>query len=246
MTTAASASPPGSCTRATSKAVCAVLADVAAAATGCPTRSSPTTARCSPAGSAPSPSRCCSTGSAGRTASPTASPRRGHRPPPARSSGSTGACARSSSPTGPSARSRPPRPSSTAGSPTTTPPGRTRPSRWPPPPSGSGSPRRRGRRSSPVDAAEDHRGQWVLRRVGSNGVMSVDNQTLLGQQRLRRARRHPPLHGPWSAGVPIDQALAFLPVARVDAGRAPQSGPGRDPDADRESTISRPPAPRTA
>jgi transposase InsO family protein len=28
----------------------------------------------------------------------------------------------------------------------------------------------------PVDAAEDHRGQWVLRRVGSNGVLSVDNQ----------------------------------------------------------------------
>lgn len=27
-----------------------------------------------------------------------------------------------------------------------------------------------------VDAAEDHRGQWVLRRVGSNGVVSVDNQ----------------------------------------------------------------------
>ena len=30
--------------------------------------------------------------------------------------------------------------------------------------------------SIPVDAAEDHRGQWVLRRVGSNGVVSVDNQ----------------------------------------------------------------------
>ena len=30
--------------------------------------------------------------------------------------------------------------------------------------------------SIPVDAAEDHRGQWVLRRVASNGVMSVDNQ----------------------------------------------------------------------
>ena len=28
----------------------------------------------------------------------------------------------------------------------------------------------------PVDAAEDHHGQWVLRRVGSNGVLSVDNQ----------------------------------------------------------------------
>jgi transposase InsO family protein len=30
--------------------------------------------------------------------------------------------------------------------------------------------------SVPVDAAEDHRGQWVLRRVGSNGFVSVDNQ----------------------------------------------------------------------
>jgi transposase InsO family protein len=30
--------------------------------------------------------------------------------------------------------------------------------------------------SVPVDAAEDHRGHWVLRRVASNGVVSVDNQ----------------------------------------------------------------------
>jgi transposase InsO family protein len=30
--------------------------------------------------------------------------------------------------------------------------------------------------SIPVFSEEDHRGQWVLRRVGSNGVMSVDNQ----------------------------------------------------------------------
>jgi transposase InsO family protein len=30
--------------------------------------------------------------------------------------------------------------------------------------------------SVPVDAADDHRGQWVLRRVGSNGFVSVDNQ----------------------------------------------------------------------
>lgn len=28
----------------------------------------------------------------------------------------------------------------------------------------------------PVDAADDHAGQWVLRRVASNGVISVDNQ----------------------------------------------------------------------
>jgi transposase InsO family protein len=30
--------------------------------------------------------------------------------------------------------------------------------------------------SVPVDAAEDHAGQWVMRRVGSNGYVSVDNQ----------------------------------------------------------------------
>jgi hypothetical protein len=30
--------------------------------------------------------------------------------------------------------------------------------------------------SVPVYSEEDHKGQWVLRRVGSNGVMSVDNQ----------------------------------------------------------------------
>ena len=29
---------------------------------------------------------------------------------------------------------------------------------------------------APVETAEDKRGQWVLRRVGSNGVISVDNQ----------------------------------------------------------------------
>ena len=28
----------------------------------------------------------------------------------------------------------------------------------------------------PVDSAEEHRGQWVFRRIGSNGIMSVDNQ----------------------------------------------------------------------
>jgi integrase-like protein len=30
--------------------------------------------------------------------------------------------------------------------------------------------------SIPVDPAEDHRGQWMLRRVGSNGYVSVDDQ----------------------------------------------------------------------
>jgi transposase InsO family protein len=34
----------------------------------------------------------------------------------------------------------------------------------------------KGKVSVPVDAREDHRGQWVLRRVGSNGMVSVDNQ----------------------------------------------------------------------
>jgi transposase InsO family protein len=30
--------------------------------------------------------------------------------------------------------------------------------------------------SVPVDSADDHPGQWVLRRVASNGILSVDNQ----------------------------------------------------------------------
>jgi transposase InsO family protein len=36
----------------------------------------------------------------------------------------------------------------------------------------------KGKASVPVDAREDHRGQWVLRRVGSNGMVSVDNQLI--------------------------------------------------------------------
>ena len=32
--------------------------------------------------------------------------------------------------------------------------------------------------SVPVDSAEEHRGQWVLRRVASNGILSVDNQII--------------------------------------------------------------------
>jgi hypothetical protein len=27
-----------------------------------------------------------------------------------------------------------------------------------------------------VDPTQDHRGQWVLRKIGSNGMVSVDNQ----------------------------------------------------------------------
>jgi transposase InsO family protein len=36
----------------------------------------------------------------------------------------------------------------------------------------------KGKVSVPVDSREDHRGQWVLRRVGSNGMISVDNQLI--------------------------------------------------------------------
>ena len=38
------------------------------------------------------------------------------------------------------------------------------------------APLAKGKVSVPVDSREDHRGQWVLRRVGSNGMISVDNQ----------------------------------------------------------------------
>jgi transposase InsO family protein len=34
----------------------------------------------------------------------------------------------------------------------------------------------RDQSSVPTESADDHRGQWVLRRVASNGVVSVDNQ----------------------------------------------------------------------
>jgi hypothetical protein len=94
-------------------------------------RSSPTTARSSPAGSVPSPWRCCSIGSAGRTASHTATRHLAHRRPPARSSSFTRACARSSWSTARSPPSRPLRPNWTRGSPATTPHARTRPWRWP-------------------------------------------------------------------------------------------------------------------
>jgi hypothetical protein len=38
------------------------------------------------------------------------------------------------------------------------------------------APLAKGRISVPVDPREDRRGQWVLRRVGANGMVSVDNQ----------------------------------------------------------------------
>jgi transposase InsO family protein len=38
------------------------------------------------------------------------------------------------------------------------------------------APLAKGRASVAVDSKEDHPGQWVLRRVGSNGMVSVDNQ----------------------------------------------------------------------
>ena len=54
---------------------------------------------------------------------------------------------------------------------------RIRPSRWPRRPNGSGSRRDQRRRvRCPSMQHDDRAGQWVLRRVGSNGVMSVDNQ----------------------------------------------------------------------
>ena len=63
------------------------------------------------------------------------------------------------------------------GSPTTTPTDRTRRWRSVPLQSGSGSPSlSKIDVSIPVDQADDHPGQWVLRRVASNGVISVDNQ----------------------------------------------------------------------
>jgi transposase len=56
--------------RANARSVCRVLSPPWSA-TGSPTRSSRTTARCSPAGSARTRPRCCSTASAASTASPT-------------------------------------------------------------------------------------------------------------------------------------------------------------------------------
>jgi hypothetical protein len=38
------------------------------------------------------------------------------------------------------------------------------------------APEIKGKVSVPIDSAEDKQGQWVLRRVGSNGIISVDNQ----------------------------------------------------------------------
>ena len=147
------------------------------AATGSPTRSSPTTASASPGGSVLSPSRCCSTGSAARTASR-------HRHTAVRSPTTTGKIERFHQSLRTRVPRRPtfasierPRPSSMRGSPTTTPFGRTRPWRWPRRPSGSGWPARQGRRHRSRSIGRGRpRGQWVLRRVGSNGMVSVDNQ----------------------------------------------------------------------
>jgi hypothetical protein len=52
-----------------------------------------------------------------------------------------------------------------------------RPWRWPRPAERFRlTPLAKGRASVSVDSKEDHRGQWVLRRIGSNGMVSVDNQ----------------------------------------------------------------------
>ncbi len=48
------------------------------------------------------------------------------------------------------------------------------------------TPLAKGRVSVPVDVREDHRGQWVLRRVGSNGMVSVDNQLFSVTNAYRR------------------------------------------------------------
>ena len=137
---------------------------------------------------------------------------------------------------GPSGRSPRPRPSSTPGSPTTTPSGRTRHSRWRPPAERFGlAPITVDAMSVPVDTAEEHRGQWVLRRVGSNGVRLGRQPALLGDQRLqgradRRVRRR---HGdPGLEQEPPDPAPSLAPAPA----RFARSGP----TALTSSSISRP------
>ena len=49
------------------------------------------------------------------------------------------------------------------------------------------TPLAKGRASVPVDSGEDHNGQWVLRRVGSNGMVSVDNQLAAARKRTQRS-----------------------------------------------------------
>jgi hypothetical protein len=121
--------------------------------------------------------RSCSTAFAGRTESRTDSPHRVHRPRPARSSASTKAFARSSSPIAPSYRlkqhkrpldawafdyntERPHQAVEMA-----TPADRFRLPGL-----------AKDNLSVPTDTADDQTGHWVLRRVASNGIVSVDNQ----------------------------------------------------------------------
>jgi hypothetical protein len=130
-----------------------------------------------PGASVPVRSRSCLTGSCARTASPTATPGCARRRRPARSSGSIRACAVSSFSTAASPRSKPPRPSSTPGSRTTTRTARHQALEMATPAERFRlAPLAKDDVSIPVDAAEDHAGQWVLRRVASNGYVSVDNQ----------------------------------------------------------------------
>ena len=77
--------------RANARSVCRIFT-AALARYGTPRKSSPTTARCSPAASAPTRPRCCSTGSAANKGSPTCAPGSAARPPPARSNASTRRC----------------------------------------------------------------------------------------------------------------------------------------------------------
>jgi hypothetical protein len=81
--------------RATAVWVCEAL-ELARSGLGCPRRSGPTTARSSPPGWVPAPARPALTASVLSRASSICSPRRGRRPPRARSSAGTRPCAVSS------------------------------------------------------------------------------------------------------------------------------------------------------
>src|SRR5439155_16425464 len=72
------------------------------------------------------------------------------------------------------------------------------------------TPLAKGRASVPVDSGEDHNGQWVLRRVGSNGMVSVENQLAAARERdaavsLRRLFEH----GEVAPGVAVVPELFF-------------------------------------
>ena len=184
--------------RATARPVCGVLRRRRSSATASPRRSSPTTARSSPAASGATRPKCSSTRSAGRTGSPTASPHPARRQRPARSSVSTARCASSSSPARSSTRPRPlRRPSSMPGS-------RSYNTDRPHQSLKMATPAERffARADGHADAAldrpqaldQDRSGDdWVSRTVSNNGTISVSNQVFsVGKHRAgadhRRAR----------------------------------------------------------